>query len=230
MEQRWAAIITDIQGDFTLWKNGSLAVQGTDEAFVKSVESATRNLKAHGFYVVATQDWHPPDHVSFAVNHPGKKPFDAVTINGRTQVLWPPHCVQGTENARVLIDGNLFSAVVKKGADARFESYSAFRDDGGSATGLGELLRSHGINAVVVYGIATDYCVKATALDTARAGFAVVVVASLCRGVAADSAAQALGQMREAGVAVIEPFDLEAILAFTPWPRCRQRQCRPRVS
>jgi nicotinamidase/pyrazinamidase len=142
--------------------------------------------------------------------------FDVVKIDGRSQVLWPPHCVQGTENARILLDDSLFSAVVRKGVDARFESYSAFRDDGGSATALEELLREHGINALVVYGIATDYCVKATAIDAARAGFAVTVVESLCRGVTAETTVQALKQMEEAGITVAREFNLETILAFTP--------------
>ena len=216
MERRWAVIVTDIQGDFTTWKNGSLAVPGTDETFVRSVESATRMLKEHGFLIVATQDWHPPDHISFAVNHPGKEVFDVVKVDGGTQVLWPPHCVQGTENARILVDNDLLSAVVRKGTDARFESYSAFRDDGGSSTGMDELLREHGVTALVIYGIATDYCVKATAIDAARAGFTVIVVESLCRGVAVETTAQALKQMEEAGINVAREFDLETILAFTP--------------
>ena len=216
MERRWAVIVTDIQGDFTTWKNGSLAVPGTDETFVRSVESATRMLKEHGFLIVATQDWHPPDHISFAVNHPGKEVFDVVKVDGRTQVLWPPHCVQGTENARILVDNDLLSAVVRKGTDARFESYSAFRDDGGSSTGMDELLRGHGVTALVVYGIATDYCVKATAIDAARAGLIVAVVESLCRGVAADTTARALKQMEETGITGAREFDVEAILALIP--------------
>ena len=216
MEHKRAVIVTDIQGDFTTWKQGSLAVPGTDETLVRSVESATRMLKEHGFLIVATQDYHPPDHISFAVNHPGKEVFDVVQIDGRTQVLWPPHCVQGTENARILVDNDLLSAVVRKGTDARFESYSAFRDDGGSSTGMDELLREHGVTALVIYGIATDYCVKATAIDAARAGFTVIVVESLCRGVAVETTAQALKQMEEAGINVAREFDLETILAFTP--------------
>ena len=216
MEHKRAVIVTDIQGDFTTWKQGSLAVPGTDETFVRDVESATRKLKEHGFLIVATQDYHPPDHISFAVNHPGKEVFDVVKVDGRTQVLWPPHCVQGTENARILVDNDLLSAVVRKGTDARFESYSAFRDDGGSSTGMDELLREHGVTALVIYGIATDYCVKATAIDAARAGFTVIVVESLCRGVAVETTAQALKQMEEAGINVAREFDLETILAFTP--------------
>ena len=108
MTNKWGAIVIDIQGDFTKWKQGSLAVPGSDEGYVKSVEMATRRLKEHGVLIFGTQDWHAPDHISFATSHPGKKPFETVIIDGGTQVLWPPHCIQGTENARVLIDNNLF--------------------------------------------------------------------------------------------------------------------------
>src|SRR5208283_3823223 len=114
MVGKWGVIVTDVQGDFTEWKKGSLAVPGSDEAYVKSAETATRHLSKMGLPIFGTQDWHPPGHTSFAVNHPGKKPFETITIESRTQVLWPAHCVQGTENARILIDNNLFLAVVKK--------------------------------------------------------------------------------------------------------------------
>src|SRR5512135_344957 len=129
MNKKYGVIVTDVQGCFTTWKKGSLAVPGTDEAYVKSVEAATRRLKGEGFFILATQDWHPPDHVSFASNHTGKVPFDTIEIRGRTQVLWPDHCVQGTEDASLLIDNSLFEAVVRKGQNPRFDSYSAVKDD-----------------------------------------------------------------------------------------------------
>ncbi|RLA99969.1 MAG: amidase, partial [Deltaproteobacteria bacterium] len=175
-------IVVDVQGDFTEWKEGSLAVSGTDEAYVRQVEEATRKLRDAGFLIFATQDWHPPNHVSFYTNHPGKKPFEVIDVDGRKQVLWPPHCVQGTEGARILVDNNLFRAVVQKGRDPRYDSYSGFQDDGGQKTEMDTILRLNGIETVVVYGIATDYCVKATALDAAKAGYKVIVVKELCRG------------------------------------------------
>jgi nicotinamidase/pyrazinamidase len=193
-------IVTDVQGDFTTWKNGALAVEGTDAAFIEKLREATATLKQSGHTVIATQDWHPADHVSFYTSHPGRKPFDVVDIRNKKQVLWPPHCVQGTENAKLLLDEALFDAVVKKGKDRRYESYSAFQDDGGARTEMDALLKKRGIQEIVVYGIATDYCVKATALDAAHAGYQVTVVAGLSRGVAPDTTSRALEEMKANGI------------------------------
>ncbi len=211
MSKKYGTIVTDIQGCFTTWKNGSLAVPGSDEAYVKSVEVATRFLKEKGFLIVATQDWHPPDHVSFASNHPGKKPFDTIERSGTVQVLWPVHCVQGAEDAEVLIDSSLFDAVVRKAQNPQFDSYSAVKDDSGVKTGLEDILRERGVTSIVIYGIATDYCVKATAIDLAHAGFKVVAVEQLSRGVAPETSAQALKQMQEEGVRLIKDLDIEKI-------------------
>ena len=211
MNKKYGVIVTDVQGCFTTWKSGSLAVPGTDEAYVKSVEAATRRLKGEGFFILATQDWHPPDHVSFASNHPGKAPFDTIEIRGRTQVLWPDHCVQGTEDAGLLIDNSLFEAVVRKGQNPRFDSYSAVKDDSGAKTELEAILRQHGVTSTVIYGIATDYCVKATAIDLVLAGFKVVAVEQLCRGVTPETSAQALELMQAEGVSVIKNLDMHEI-------------------
>jgi nicotinamidase/pyrazinamidase len=211
MNKKYGVIVTDIQGCFTTWKNGSLAVPGTDEAYVKSVEAATRRLKKEGFFIVATQDWHPSDHVSFASNHPGKVPFDTVEVSGRTQVLWPVHCVQDTEDARLLIDNSLFETVVRKAQDPRFDSYSAVKDDSGAKTGLEAILRQHGVTSTVIYGIATDYCVKATAIDLVLAGFKVVAVEQLCRGVTTEISGQALELMQAQGVRVVKDLDVHEI-------------------
>jgi len=200
-------IVVDVQGDFTTWKNGSLAVPGTDETYVKSVENATKELARQGYLIFGTQDWHPANHVSFYTNHPGKKPFDVIKVNGKTQVLWPPHCVQGTENARVLVDNNLFLAIVKKGKDPRYDSYSGFQDDGGHKTEMDEILKRNGITKVIVYGIATDYCVKATAIDAANAGYKVMVIESLCRGVAPDTSKAAIQEMKGKGITIVKDFD-----------------------
>ena len=208
------AIVVDMQGDFTKMKNGSLAVAGTDEAFVKKVEDATKRLASHGFVIFGTQDWHPAEHVSFFINHEGKKPFELIEVNGKPQVLWPPHCVQGTENARILVDNNLFMAVVKKGKDPRYDSYSGFQDDGGAKTEMDKILKRNGIQKVVVYGIATDYCVKATAIDAKNAGFKVIVVEDLCKGVAPDTTKKAYKEMEAAGIKVIKTLDLKEIRDF----------------
>lgn len=205
---RTGVIVVDMQGDFTTWKNGSLAVKGTDQAFVNRVKETTAALSQKGYLIFATQDWHPADHVSFAANHSGKKPFDVIRIDNRTQVLWPVHCVQGTANARILVDNNLFQAVVQKGRDPRFDSYSGFQDDGGAKTGMTEILKRNHIQDVIVYGIATDYCVKATAVDAADAGFHVTVVEGLCHGVAPDTTAEALKEMEAKGIRIVKELDL----------------------
>lgn len=201
-------IVVDVQGDFTTLKNGSLACGGTDKAYVDKVEEATRTLSEKGYLIFATQDWHPADHMSFFSNHPGKKPFEAIKIEGRTQVLWPVHCVQGTENARILVDNNLFMAVVKKGKDTRYDSYSGFQDDGGAKTEMDSILKRNGIQKLFVYGIATDYCVKATAIDAAEAGYDVTVIENLCRGVAPDTSAKAVKEMKDKGITIEKELEL----------------------
>lgn len=201
-QQQVGVIVVDMQGDFTTLKKGSLAVKGTDKAFVDKVKKATEALKKKGHPVFATQDWHPKDHISFYTNHEGKKPFEVIKIDGRTQVLWPPHCIQGTENAKILLDNDLFLAVVKKGQDKKYDSYSGFKDDGGAKTAMDKILKKKGIKEVIVYGIATDYCVKATAIDAADAGYKVTVIEGLCKGVAPDTTAKALKEMKDKGVTI----------------------------
>jgi nicotinamidase/pyrazinamidase len=203
-EQKIGVIVVDLQGDFTTYKNGSLAVEGTDEAFVHKVQKVTQELSAKGYPIFGTQDWHPADHISFFSNHSGKKPFEAIQIEGRTQVLWPPHCVQETENAKVLLDNNLFIAIVKKGKDKNFDSYSGFQDDGGAKTEMNDVLQKNGIKELIVYGIATDYCVKATAIDAAAAGYKVTVIEGLSKGVAPDTTTKALEEMKAKGI-IIKP-------------------------
>jgi nicotinamidase/pyrazinamidase len=201
-EQKIGVIVVDLQGDFTTYKNGSLAVAGTDEAYFNKVQKVTQELSAKGYPIFATQDWHPADHISFFSNHAGKKPFEAIQIEGRTQVLWPPHCVQETENAKVMLDNNLFQAIVKKGKDKKYDSYSGFQDDGGAKTEMNDVLQKNGIKELIVYGIATDYCVKATAIDAADAGYKVTVVEGLSKGVAPDTTAKALEEMKAKGIII----------------------------
>lgn len=196
---KWGVIVVDIQGDFTEWKQGSLAVPGSDEGYVKSAEAATRLLRNLGLPVFGTQDWHPPDHISFATRHPGKKPFETTMVDGKKQDLWPPHCVQGTENARLLIDNDLFLAAVKKAHDRDADSYSGF-ERGGE---MDALLQMNGVQKVIVYGLATDYCVKATALDLLAAGYQTTVIEGLCRCVSGDTAAAALDEMSRRGIRIV---------------------------
>ena len=206
-QQSVGVIVVDVQGDFTTLKNGSLAVPGTDKAFVEKVQKTTETLKKKGHTIFATQDWHPKDHVSFCTNHEGKKPFEAIKINGKDQVLWPAHCVQATENAKCLLDEGLFLAIVKKGQDKKYDSYSGFQDDGGAKTGLDEMLKKNGVKELIVYGIATDYCVKATAIDAANAGYKVTVIEGLCKGVTPDTTAKALKEMTEKGITIKKDLD-----------------------
>ena len=140
----------------------------------------------------------------FFSNHADKKPFEAIQLEGRTQVLWPPHCVQETKNAEVLLDNDLFVAIVKKGKDKRYDSYSGFQDDGGAKTEMNGILKENGVKELIVYGIATDYCVKATAIDAADAGYKVTVVEGLSKGVAPDTTAKALDEMKAKGIILVK--------------------------
>ena len=204
-------IVVDVQGDFTKFKNGSLAVEGTDEAYVKAVDENTKKLKAAGFPIYATQDWHPANHASFFTNHKGKKAFDVIKLHGKDQVLWPPHCVQKTAGAEILLDNKLFKAVVKKGMDSQYDSYSGFQDDGGKNTEMDGILKKDGIKKVVVYGIATDYCVRATAMDAAAAGYKVIMIKNLSRGVAPETFQKAIDEMKAKGVVILNDLNLQKI-------------------
>jgi nicotinamidase/pyrazinamidase len=211
--EKIGVIVVDVQGDFTKLRDGSLAVGGTDEAYIKAVKEDTKRLRKGGFPIYTTQDWHPADHVSFFSNHEGKKAFDVIQHHGKDQVLWPPHCVQKTPGAEILLDNKLFKAVVKKGMDPQYDSYSGFQDDGGKKTEMDKILKQDKITKVVVYGIATDYCVRATALDAVAAGYEVIMIKNLSRGVTPDTSQKALDEMKAKGVAVLDDLDLERIKA-----------------
>ena len=204
-------IVVDIQGDFTKLKDGSLAVDGTDETYVKTLEESTKRLKEAGFLIYATQDWHPANHVSFFTNHSGKKAFDVIRVHEKDQVLWPPHCLQYTPGAEILLDNKLLKAIVRKGTDPQYDSYSGFQDDGGKKTDLDRLLKKEGIAKLVVFGIATDYCIRATALDGVAAGYHVVLIRNLCRGVAPDTSQKAIEEIKAKGIVVLDDLDLEKI-------------------
>jgi len=210
-EEKIGVIVVDVQGDFTEFKKGSLAVVGTEEAYIKTVEENTKKLKEAGFSIFATQDWHPANHASFFTNHKGKKAFEVIKLHGKDQVLWPPHCVQKTAGAGILLDNKLFKAIVKKGMDSQYDSYSGFQDDGGKKTEMDVILKKDGIKKVVVYGIATDYCVKATAIDAAAAGYRVIMIKNLSRGVAPDTSQKAIDEMKAKGLVILDDLDLEKI-------------------
>jgi nicotinamidase/pyrazinamidase len=209
--EKTGVIVVDVQGDFTQWKKGSLAVEGTDEAYVKTVQENTKRIREAGFPVYATQDWHPADHVSFFTNHTGKGAFNVIPVHGKDQVLWPPHCVQNSPGAEILLDKVLFKAIVLKGTDPEYDSYSGFQDDGGKKTEMGRILRKDNITKVVVYGLATDYCVRATALDALAEGYKVVLIRNLCRGVAPETSLKAIEEMKAKGIAILDDIDFEKI-------------------
>lgn len=194
----WAVLVIDVQPCFV--EGGSLAVSGTNKAYVARVKHDTRLLYIKGYLILGSRDYHPPDHISFASNHPGYNPFDVITLpDGRSQVLWPDHCVQTAGDSRELVDNNIFFELVKKGQDPLYDSYSAFRDDGGADTELHSILQAKGVTHLVVYGIATDYCVKASVLDALNLGYSVTVVENLIRGVAPNTSATAIAEMKAAG-------------------------------
>ncbi len=196
-------VVVDVQGDFTLLKNGSLAVQETDQHYIDEIFSATGMFKHKGYKIFATQDFHPPNHISFYTSHTDKKPYEVVEIEDRSQVLWPPHCIQGTVNAEILIDKEVCTAVIQKGMNKKYDSYSGFFDDGGFKTGLDDILKSHHLDTLILYGLATDYCVKATALDAVELGYTVWLIEDLCKGVADETTLSALEEMKLKGVNIL---------------------------
>jgi len=202
-----AVIVVDLQADFTELKSGSLAVPGTDSQYIEAVETATRHLMEQGLPVYLTQDWHPADHVSFFTNNPDTEPLQVIEIDGRPQVMWPPHCVQDTPGAEILIRVEGSTQTVRKGMDSKFDSYSGFADDGGRLTEMDNILKKDGIKNLIIYGLATDYCVKATAMDAVAAGYKVTVIKGLSKGVAPETTARALEDMRAKGIVIKAELD-----------------------
>jgi len=199
-------VLVDLQNDFL--PGGALAVPRGDE-----VVPIANRLQPRFELVVATKDWHPPDHASFAVNHPGRRPFEEIALDGRPQVLWPVHCVQNTPGAELAaaLDRRQIRKTFVKGADPRIDSYSGFYDnDHVHSTGLGDYLREQGVDELYVLGLATDYCVKATALDAVRLGFKTHLIEDACRGVnrRPGDAERAVDEMRAAGVRVIRSTEV----------------------
>jgi nicotinamidase/pyrazinamidase len=194
-------LLIDIQNDFL--PGGALAVPEGD-----LIIPIVNDLLPQFDLIVATQDWHPEDHGSFAANHPGRSVFEQIELDGLPQTLWPVHCVQNTGGALFApgLNTRPIAKVFPKGMNASIDSYSGFFDNGHrAATGMSEWLKAHGVTALSVAGLATDYCVKFTVLDALTEGFDVRVIAKACRGVnlMPGDADRALAEMREAG-AIIE--------------------------
>ncbi len=198
-----ALIIVDLQPDFM--PGGPLAVAGGDR-LARPIAELARRFST----VVATQDWHPPRHISFASTH-GRAPFSPLPLYGGEQMLWPDHFVAGTPGAQLHADlpQELVTSIIRKGTRIEVDSYSALRENVGPdgtrpATGLAGLLRERGVARVFVCGLARDYCVRATALDAASAGFAAVLLDDLTCAVDPTSRARVDGELRAAGVQIVE--------------------------
>ncbi len=207
---RAALLVVDVQNDFL--PGGALPVPEGD-----AVIAPINRLMPLFEEVVASRDWHPPNHGSFASQHPGHRVGDVIELNGLPQVLWPDHCVQGTAGADYApgLNTDAVTHEVLKGTDPGIDSYSAFFDNGHRrSTGLDDYLRRHGIDTVFVTGLATDYCVKATALDAARLGYRTYLVEDACRGVDLHpgDVQRAIEEMRAAGVRVVRSEDVPQVL------------------
>ncbi|MBI5766483.1 MAG: bifunctional nicotinamidase/pyrazinamidase [Verrucomicrobia bacterium] len=203
-----ALILVDLQNDFL--PTGALPVPRGDEVIV-----VANRVMPRFPLIVATQDWHPANHGSFAANHPGRKPGELAELGGLPQVMWPVHCVAHTNGAEFApgLDTRHLAEVVPKGTDPAMDSYSGFFDNGHrKATGLGDYLRAHSVTDVYMLGLATDYCVKATALDARQLGFATHLVLDGCRGVelAPGDIDRAVAEMRAAGVRVLGSDEVPA--------------------
>jgi nicotinamidase/pyrazinamidase len=195
-----ALLLIDLQNDFM--PGGALAVAKADEV----IAIANRLMSAYEL-VVATQDWHPADHQSFASQHPGRHVGERIELDGLEQILWPDHCVQGARGAEFAPGLNTagINRAFYKGTDPRVDSYSAFFDNAHRrSTGLEHYLREHDVDEVHVKGVATDYCVKFSVLDALRLGFKTVVLTKGIRGVELQpgDSQRALDEMRAAGAEI----------------------------
>lgn len=201
-----ALILVDLQNDFL--PGGALGVPEGD-----AVIPVANRVQEMFDLIVATQDWHPDTHGSFATNHPNRKPGELHELGGLPQVLWPVHCVQNTGGAAFApgLQTKRITRIFPKGTDPDIDSYSGFFDNGRKkATGLGDYLKGLGTTDVYVLGLATDYCVKATALDAQQLGFQTHVILDGCRDVNLQpgDVDRAIAELRQAGVNIIESKDL----------------------
>ena len=206
LSSRIALILVDVQPDFM--PGGTLACHEGD-AIVPGIDALLRQRRFR--HVVATQDWHPRGHVSFASSHPGRTPFEQITLYGQPQTLWPEHCVQGTPGAELHpgIDWSALDAVIRKGSEPGVDSYSGFRENHGPhgsrpSTGLAGWLRERGVDEVIVCGLARDVCVLWTVQDALDLGFRASVLWDLSRPVtpASDDATRATLQAQGIGIAM----------------------------
>ncbi|MDE1893332.1 MAG: bifunctional nicotinamidase/pyrazinamidase [Pseudomonadota bacterium] len=200
-----ALILVDVQPEFM--PGGTLACDHGD-TLVAGIDALLRQRRFR--HVVATQDWHPPGHVSFASAHPGHAPFEQITLYGQPQTLWPDHCVQGTPGAALHpgVDWTALDAVIRKGSDPAVDSYSGFRENHGPrgtrpSTGLAGWLRERGVDEVFVCGLARDVCVLWTAQDARALGFRASVLWELSRPVTPDSDPATRAALQAQGIGIV---------------------------
>lgn len=217
-KKKRALILVDLQNDF--FPGGALAVEQGFEI----IPVVNRLLSCPFDVIVATKDWHPVDHGSFAVNQ-GKQVGDKVLLDGIDQILWPVHCVQNTFGAEFFRqwDHSKVGKVFYKGTDKHIDSYSTFFDNGRrKSTGLEKWLKDLGISDIYIAGLATDYCVKYSVLDAVQLGFRTFVVVDGCRGVdlKEKDSKQALDLMQDAGASLVTVEDVETSFRSVEGPRC----------
>jgi len=194
-----ALLIVDPQCDFI--PGGRLPVPKGHEIF-----PSINKFQEKFDLVVATQDWHPPNHKSFASNHPGKKPFDIITIEGLEQTLWPDHCIQGEPGASFSphFDDRKVEAIFRKGTDPEIDSYSGFFDNGHrKSTGLADYLKGRGVTKVYLCGLAAEFCVLYTALDALNLGFETYYIEDLTRAISEEGFRKAKEMVTERGGKII---------------------------
>ncbi|HMC24460.1 MAG TPA: bifunctional nicotinamidase/pyrazinamidase [Candidatus Udaeobacter sp.] len=201
-----ALIIVDLQNDFL--PGGALPVPHGDEVIPVANET-----QRHFELVLATKDWHPPDHGSFAANHPGKKPGDRIILDGIDQILWPVHCVQNTRGAEFApsFDTSRIAHVFHKGIERNIDSYSTFFDNAHRRhTGLAHYLKERSIKDIYLLGLALDYCVKDSALDARQLGLNTHVILDGCRGIDLEPGDidRALDEMKRVGAVLLQSSDL----------------------
>ncbi len=201
MADKNVLLVIDVQNDFC--PGGNLAVPDGDK-----VVPIINSISDKFYRVVATQDWHPANHLSFAKNHSGKKEYNVIDVNGVEQVLWPEHCVQGSKGAQFHPDLNTdrFNLILRKGTNPNIDSYSAFMEnDKKTVTGLGGYLKKLDIKEVYLCGLATDYCVFYSAIDAVTLGFKTYLIIDACRGVdfPQGSVQKALNTMGKKGVKIV---------------------------
>jgi len=201
-----ALIVVDLQNDFM--PGGALPVPRGHE-----VVSVANRLMSSFDLVVASQDWHPADHGSFASRHPGHNAGDVIKVDGVDQVLWPDHCVQGTVGAAFHSDLNTagIDKIFQKGVDPTIDSYSTFHDNAHRrSTGLADYLREQNVDEAYLLGLATDYCVKFSVIDAVRENFRAVVVEDGCRGIDLQpgDVTHAFDEMREVGAEVVSSDEI----------------------